>query len=355
LADGLTLRPQKDKGQQTPSRGLLARIGRSEAAVAQAAITPGQILLFFVIAFPAAVAIYISFTGWTPQSGDPWYFAYKSWLWFANFWEALSGGAFWAAIWRTVIVTVLAVGAEFLIGLGLALLFLKQFRGRSLLTVIFLLPMMVVPAVAGFIFYMLFQTDGPVNAALTILLHDILNVTGSIHLAWLSNPSIALYSVTVVDIWQWTPLMFLILLSGLVALPDDQMNAARILGAGWFHQLRYLVLPMMKPIILIAIIIRAMETLKLFDSAWLLTQGGPGDASSTMSVYLYRTTFIDARWGYASAVALLVLIMVSVLAMRAIRPIEAASQETIEELATAEAKDAEIPLEQALEAEASSR
>jgi len=330
-------------------------MGRSEAAVGQAVITPGQLLLLFVIAFPAVVAIYISFTGWTPDSGEPWYDAYKFWLWFGNYWEALSGSPFWAAIWRTVVVTVLAVGFEFLIGFGLALLLLKQFRGRSLLTVVFLLPMMVVPAVAGFIFYMLFQTDGPVNAALTFLLDDILNLTGPIHVGWLTNPSIALYSVTVVDIWQWTPLMFLILLSGLVALPDDQMNAARILGASWFHQLRYLVLPMMKPIILIAVIIRAMETLKLFDSAWLLTQGGPGDASSTMSIYLYRTTFIDARWGYASAVAILVLIMVSILAMRAIRPIEAASQETIEELATAEPKDAEIPIEQALDAEALSR
>ena len=92
----------------------------------------------------------------------------------------------------------------------------------------------------------------------------------------------------IVDIWQWTPLMFLILLSGLVALPEDQMNQARILGAGFWHQLRYLILPMMKPIILIALIIRAIEVFKIFDAAWLLTQGGPGEASTTISVYLYR-------------------------------------------------------------------
>ncbi len=347
--------PAEDERRQAPKGRLAARLGRSEAAVAQTLIAPGQLLLLFVIAFPAVVAIYISFTGWTPESGRLWYQAWKFWLWFDNYWEALSGSAFWQAIWRTVVVTVLAVGFEFAIGFGLALLFLKQFRGRSLLTVVFLLPMMVVPAVAGFIFYMLFQTDGPANGALTIVLHNWLHLTGGIHVGWLTDPSLVLYSVTVVDIWQWTPLMFLILLSGLVALPEDQLNAARILGASYFQQLRYLVLPMMKPIILIAVIIRAIETLKLFDSAWLLTQGGPGDASSTMSVYLYKVTFIATRWGYASAVAILVLIMVSIIGMRAIRPIEAATRETIEELATAEPKDVEPSFEQAIEAEATTR
>jgi multiple sugar transport system permease protein len=321
-------------------------MGRSEAAVAQALITPGQLLLLFVILFPAALAIYISFTGWTPQSGNPWYEAYKDWLWFDNYWEALTSRATWAALWRTILVTVLAVGFEFLIGFGLALLFVKQFRGRNVLVVVFLLPMMVVPAVTGFIFYMLFQGDGPVNAALSWLL------PGTVEIGWLTDPDVALYSVAIADIWQWTPLMFLILLSGLVALPEDQMNAARILGAGWFRQLWYLVLPMMKPIILIAIIIRTIEALKLFDSAWLMTQGGPGDATTTMSVYLYKETFIATRWGYTSAVAILTLILVSLVALRAIRPIETAAQESLEELVTHEEPEPEaVSLEEALEAE----
>lgn len=349
MAEGRLSPPSEAPGQQAPRRSLLARSGRSEGAVAQTLITPGQLLLLFVILFPAVMAIYISFTGWTPQSGQPWYDAYKDWLWFDNYWEALTSNAFWAALWRTVLVTVIAVTAEFLVGFGLALLLLKQFRGRSLLVVVFLLPMMVVPAVAGFIFYMLFQGDGPVNAALTWLL------PGTISVGWLTDPNVALYSVAIADIWQWTPLMFLILLSGLVALPEDQMNAARILGAGWFNQLWHLVLPMMKPIILIALILRVMEALKIFDSAWLMTQGGPGDATTTMSVYLYRETFIGTRWGYTSAVAILMLIMVSLIAMRAIRPIEAASQESFEELVTAEPKEQERSLEEVLEAEVKTR
>ncbi len=153
-------------------------------------------------------------------------------------------------MWRTVLFMVVAVGMEFLIGFGLAMLFLKQFRGRGVLTLFFLLPMMVVPAVSGFVFFMIFQVDGPLNEGLSLLLgHDVT-------ILWLQNPSLALWSAMVVDIWQWTPLMFLILLSGLVALPEDQMSQARILGANSWHQFRYLILPMMKPIILIALIIR---------------------------------------------------------------------------------------------------
>ena len=112
-----------------------------------------------------------------------------------------------------------------MIGFALALLFLKEFRGRGIVTLFFLLPMMVVPAVSGFIFFMIFQVDGPLNQALAAILgHDV-----GIH--WLDDPSIVIWSAITADIWQWTPLMFLILLSGLVALPEDQMNQARILGA----------------------------------------------------------------------------------------------------------------------------
>jgi multiple sugar transport system permease protein len=321
--------------------------------MARLLVAPSQLMLLFIIAFPAGVAIYISFTGWTPTTGHIWYDAYKDWnsWWLNNFWEALSGGAFWSAIWRTVIVLLVAVTVEFLLGFALALLFLRDFRGRSFLTVIFLLPMMVVPAVAGLIFYMLFQTQGPVNGILTFFLHDILHLTGHIHVPWLSDPNIVLFSVTIADIWQWTPLMFLILLSGLASLPEDQMNAARILGAKFWHQFRYLVLPMMWPIILIAVIIRAIETFKIFDSAYLMTQGGPGDASTTVSVYLFRVVIKDTqRWGYGSAVALLVLILVSLAALRAIRPIEAAQEETFEELVGA-AAPAGVDFETAIEAE----
>lgn len=334
--------------------------GRSDKATAQLLITPGQLLMLFLVLFPAGVAIYLSFTDYEPSSGYPWYDAYKGWIWFQNYWDALTswgafwtGGGFWMAIFRTVVVLVLGVSLELAIGFALALLFLKAFRGRSVLTVVFLLPMMVVPAVTGFIFYMLFQTQGPINGILTFFLHDVLHLTGAISVPWLSDPNIALFPIVIADVWQWTPLMFLILLSGLVALPEDQMNAARILGARAWHQFRYLVLPMMWPIILIAVIIRSVEIFKIFDSAWLMTQGGPGDATTTISVYLYRETIAQSQlWGYGSAVAILVLILVSVVAIPAIRPIEAAQEESFEQFVGAQVEAEPVDVEQAVEAEA---
>ena len=321
--------------------------GRNDKKVAGSLIAPGRLLMAFIVLFPAAIAIYIGFTSWGPTTGVDFWHAYEYWHWFDGYWEALTSTEFWSAMWRTVLITVVCVTIEFLLGFGLALLLLKTFRGRGMVTVFFLLPMMVVPAVSGFIFFMLYQTDGPVNEALAA-------VFGVGPVNWLQNADIAIWSVMTVAIWQWTGLMFLIFLSGLAALPEDQINAARILGASWFAQMRYLVVPMMKPIILIALIIRAIEAFKLFDPIYLMTQGGPGNATENISLYLFDLTAANTRWGYASSVAIIVLIFVSVVGFWAIRPIERAQEETMEELTGAETP-AEAPaerVEEAIEAEA---
>ncbi len=332
--------------RQAPKRRLPDFGGRSQKFVSSLLIAPGQLLMLFIAAFPAAVAIYIAFTEWSPTSGDNVWGAYRYWHWFDGFWEALSSSGFWGAMWRTVLFMVVAVGLEFLLGFLLAMLFVEEFRGRGVLTLFFLLPMMVVPAVSGFIFFMLFQVDGPVNQGLSLILGHPVTV------GWLSDPSLALWSAMVVDIWQWTPLMFLILLSGLVALPEDQMNQAKILGASFWHRFRYLVLPMLKPIILIALIIRSIEVFKVFDAPYLLTGGGPGSASETISIYLYRQTIENSRWGYASAVAIIVLIFVSAAGVFAVRPIEAAQEETLEELVGGDVEAAPVDLETAIAKEA---
>jgi multiple sugar transport system permease protein len=312
--------------RQAPKRRLPNAGGRSEKTVATLLTAPGQLVMLFIVLFPAALAIYLGFTAWSPTSGSDVWHAYQYWHWFDGYWEALNDGTFWSALWRTVLFTFVAVGMEFVIGFGLAMLFLKQFPGRGILTLFFLLPMMVVPAVSGFVFYMIFQVEGPLNQFLSI-------VTGQeVTILWLENPSLALWSAMVVDIWQWTPLMFLILLSGLVALPEDQMNQARILGANSWHQFRYLILPMMKPIILIALIIRAIEVFKVFDAPYLLTQGGPGDASTTISIWMYREVIVNSRWGFGCAAALIVLIMVTIAGAFAVRPIEAGQESTVDEL-----------------------
>ncbi len=334
--------------RQAPKKRLPDLGGRSSKGIGNTLTAPGQLLMVFIVAFPAALAVYIGFTEWNPTSGVNVWHAYEFWHWFDGYWEALTSEVFWEAMWHTVLFTVVCTTVEFGLGFALALLLLKNFHGRGVLMVFFLLPMMVVPAVTGFVFFMIFQVDGPLNQALEIILGHPVTID------WLSNPSLALWSTMVADIWQWTPLMFLILLSGLVALPEDQTNAARILGASFYQQMRRLVLPMLMPVILIALIIRAIEVFKIFDSVYLMTKGGPGTASETISTYLVKQVNINGRWGYASSVAILVLIFVSIVAIRAIRPIEQAQDETLEELVGSEtpAEAQAERVEEAIEAEA---
>jgi multiple sugar transport system permease protein len=310
-------------------------------------VLPGQLLMVFIVLFPALVAVYIGFTEWSPLNGTTFWHAYENWHWFEGYREALTSGEFWGAVWRTLLITFVCTVVEAVLGFTLAMLLVKDFRGRGLVMVYFLLPMMVVPAVSGFIFQMLFQVDGPINGMLSFVW------PGDVKLQWLSDPSLAIWGVMVADVWQWTPLMFLIFLSGLVALPEDQMNAARILGAGFWPQFTRLVIPMMRPILLIALIIRAMEVFKLFDPIIIMTAGGPGTATENLSVFFYRQTNISGRWGYACAVALLVLIALSIVAKQAIKPIERAQSESMEELMSAGADEAPVErIEDAIEAEA---
>ena len=279
-------------------------------------ILPGVLLLLLLVLFPIVMEIYISLTTWTPTSGSQWYLAYREWAWFDNYWDGITSTSFLSSVLRTIVITVAATGIEFLLGFALALLFLEKFLGRGVLTVLFLIPMMIVPAVSGFVFLLLLRTNGPINTILSWL------VPGQIEAQWLTDPTLAPISVMLVDVWQWTPLMFLILLAGLMAVPEDQIQAADILGASWYQKLRHVVLPIVKPIILIALIIRGMEAFKIFDAAWLLTQGGPGEASSTISVKLYREAFQSSQWSYVAALAIVVMIFVSIAASQAIKPLE---------------------------------
>jgi len=172
--------------------------------------------------------------------------------------------------------------------------------------------MMVVPAVTGYMFFMLFQSGGPVNDIIS-------NITGTrFTLAWLSSPEWALIAVMISDIWQWTPLMFLILLAGLAGVPEDQLKAATLLGASWPQRFRTIILPKMKTIIIIALAIRVIENFKIFDTLYIMTGGGPGVATETISVYIYKITQNDLIWGYVAAIALVILIVLSVAANTAI-------------------------------------
>lgn len=267
---------------------------------------PAQILVLFISVFPLLMQLYISMTDWSPLSGLWWPQAWEMWNSFANYIDLARDDRLWAALGRTLLVMAVCVPILFLLGLGLALLFIDNFAGKRVLYSILIMPMMVVPAVAGYMFYMLFQSGGPVN--------DILSwfTTDPVAIAWLSDPTLALVAVMLADIWQWTPLMFLILLAGLMGVPDDQLRAATLLGASPWQRFRTIVLPRMKTIIIIALAIRVIECFKIFDTLFIMTGGGPGVATETISVYIYEITTQDLIWGYVAAIALAILIVLSV-------------------------------------------
>jgi multiple sugar transport system permease protein len=274
---------------------------------------PAQILVVFIAAFPLLMQLYISLTDWSPLTGAPWLRAWEFWNGFANYGDVLRDDRLLGALWRTFIVMAVCVPIEFFLGLALATLFVDEFPGKRVFYSILIMPMMVVPAVAGYMFFMLFQSGGPVN--------DILSWFASepVTIAWLSDRRLALVAVMAADIWQWTPLMFLILLAGLVGVPDDQLKAATLLGASPWQRFRTIVLPRMKTIIVIALAIRVIECFKIFDTLYIMTGGGPGVATETISVYIYKTTTNDLIWGYVAAIALVILVVLSVLCVWAMK------------------------------------
>jgi len=280
-------------------------------------ILPALVMLLFIVIFPLLASIYLSLSEWSPMTGGGtrWYHAYRFWGWLTNYWNILRDADFLMSILRTFIIVVVVLPVEFFIGLGLAFLFRENFAGKRIFHSIILMPMMIVPAVAGFIFYMLFQAEGPVNSVLSGL------ALKEVSILWLQGRVTAIIAIMIADIWQWSPFMFLILLSGLLSLPEDQINAAIILGASRWQRFRMVLFPLMKPVIVIAMIFRGMEAVKIFDAIWLMTTGGPGTATESISVYMYKHGFKHLRWSWVAAGGVIILIIMTLISMQALKPI----------------------------------
>lgn len=284
--------------------GYWAKVGRDGPRMGKWFLVPTIILLIFIVVFPFFMQLYLSFTWWTPLDGIPWYQAYEGFIWFEQYTTLLTDERFWGSIWRTLFIMGIAVPAEFMLGLGLAYLFIDNFPGRKVFYSILLTPMMVVPAVVGLMFFLLFQGTGPINA------HLGLPPTYS----WLTDVNRAMIAVIIADVWQWTPLMFLILLAGMLGVPSDQILAAKLLGGSNLQNFRRIILPRIKTVAIIALVLRSVECFKIFDLIYIMTKGGPGVQTQTISLYLYKLTFGDLEWAYVAAIGLTILLVLSLLA-----------------------------------------
>lgn len=277
-------------------------------------VAPLQLLLWFLLIVPTLIVLYLSLVNWQPIMGVDWWQA--PWAWFRNYARVIHDVRFWEALLRTVAIVVVAVSLEFLLGLGLALLFGQDFPGKRVLTSILLYPMMLPWVVVGLVFYLLFLERGPVNYLIALLFGPQATFD------WLGVPVAALSVVVLADIWQWTPFMFLILYSGLGALPREPREAAMTLGASGWQIFRYITLPLLRPIIVVASVIRALEAFKIFDLVFIITRGGPGTATESISLYIYLLSAVYGQLSYAAAMAVLILLLIAVVTRLAIVPFE---------------------------------
>jgi len=232
----------------------------------------------------------------------------------SNFGRLISDRFFQIAMLHTFVFAFFALLLEFSIGLGLALLLNTHIRGRGFFRAALLVPMMLPTVVVGVVWRLMLNPNfGAVNGTLK---RFGLNTES---LTWTASPRLAFGSVVLVDVWQWTPFVFLVLLAGLQAIPQEPYEAALIDGSSRWQTFRYVTLPLLKPAILIALLLRTMDLLRVFDQVFILTEGGPGFATETISLYIYRTAFRFFDFGYAAAMSFVLLAMTNVISTIYIR------------------------------------
>ncbi len=278
-----------------------------------ALVIPAQLTMLTIVVVPTLIILWLAITDWQPTQAIAWFQAEPVWFW--NFYDLWYDERFTNAVLRTLFVVAVCVCVELALALGLALLFLDEWPWRRVAVSVIILPMMIIPVDAANAFFMLFNERGPINHLISVI------IGAPYEFSWLSHPTWAMAPIMLAEIWQWTPLMFLLVLTGLMNLPQNQVRAAIILGASPIRIFFRVMLPLLAPVIAIALLIRAIETFKIFDPVYILTRGQPGGATETISMFMYNGAFVYFRMGYIAAAALLVLVVVISICLVLARPL----------------------------------
>jgi multiple sugar transport system permease protein len=231
---------------------------------------------------------------------------------FDNFKTLIVSDRFLNSVFNTVVFSISTLILEFALGLGIALLLNREIIARRIFRTLFLIPFMTTPVVVGLIWRFLFNYD-------LGLINYLLRVVHVNRILWLSDPQLALRSLIIVDVWQWTPFVALILLSGLQSFPLEPFESSRIDGCSKLQEFYYLTLYFLRPSILVVVLIRTMDSIKLYDLVYTLTEGGPGIKSETISFFLYVLGFKQFYVSQSSAGSYLLLIVLTLLSMAFIR------------------------------------
>lgn len=225
----------------------------------------------------------------------------------------------WESLLHTLFFTAAALPIELILGYLLAVLFLEKLPFKQTCVAIILLPTVISPIVAGSTWrLMLDQRFGPVNQIIGWL------AGAEVKLLWTVDPLLVWPALLFAEVWQWTPFMFLLLLAALSNVDREQLEAAEVDGASWWMTFRKIVLPAIMPVMAIAVLIRALDLFRVFDVIWTMTAGGPGTRTETISIYAYQMAFREFEISYSSAIAFLVIVILTIVVVAALRRVEVA-------------------------------
>lgn len=259
---------------------------------------PAILFIALLMVFPILYTLYLSFTNWNLTSGmEPSFVGLNSYL------RVFSEPRFLQALGRTFTFTLFAVAIEVILGVAIALILNRAFVGKSIAKLLLLLPLVATPVAVGIIFNLFYDpTIGLLNFAL--------NALGLPQGRWVSSENTVIASLVMVDVWQWTPMITLIVLAGLAGLSEEPVEAARVDGASEWQILRYVTIPMVMPVILTAMILRLIDALKTFDIIFAMTGGGPGYASETLNIMGFKYSFEYFRIGQSSVILVALFLVV---------------------------------------------
>ncbi len=275
---------------------------------------PPILYLIVMVIFPTVFTFGMSFTNWSPRAENK-FVGLQNYINFLNP-MTTTGRVFYHDLEISCIYVAVSVTLEFVLGIGLALLISQKIRLSGLLRTLFILPLMLAPVASAMSWRFMFDPDyGIINYLMTTV--------GLKPLGWLADPNLALAGIVVVEVWQWTPFMFLVLLAGIQSLPTSLYEAANIDGASSWQIFKSITIPLLKSIIAIAILLRAIDAFKSFDYFYMMTRGGPGRATESLTILTWLFSFVYFEIGRASALSVIFAIILMSLATVLLRQLYA--------------------------------
>ncbi|HZZ60091.1 MAG TPA: sugar ABC transporter permease [Roseiarcus sp.] len=271
-------------------------------------VAPATLLILVFSIYPLLFSLWVAFVNYDFQIPG------HAFVGLQNFQQVLADPLAWSSLGVTIALSFTVVAIEFVLGLALALAMVKTFRWRGVVMSILIIPLFISPVIVGQSWALFLQRPfGPADYLLSQLLHR------SVAISWIGETPWVYFSIVLADVWQWTPFMFVILLAGLAAIPPHLYEAAELDGVGALQTFRFVTLPPLAPVMLLAVTLRLLDAVKLFDVIFMLTGGGPGTATYTTSFYLYQIGFQQFHLSMATAGSWLFLILLSVVIIALVR------------------------------------